>query len=333
MMKTFALHIFLICTTVSAAIGCARDESDFPPASEGIRFEATADRIGSEGESSQGNDVTTTYTIPDFRVSAFKQWETLMDNVVVTRTGINSWMYSPAVDWPENDSVDFFAVSPSSVKINNNQWWYRSFRYVNTDYATDLLISVKSKAVQSDGRIRLNFRHALARVQVRLKTSDTSSVIKVDQIDVRNIQKYGEFHYPMQTTSPETNRGELFKCWNVYSANEAITLFQASDGNTLDPSGEVIIVGPENLFMLPDSLTTLDQQQHWTGTHIYLSYTRDRVANVSRIGLRESTPDAKWLPGRSYRYTVDITPAQNMTRGDAKKPDKVRITCEVSDMQ
>lgn len=111
MMKTFALHIFLICTIASAAIGCARDESDLAPASGGIRFEASADRMEREGETSQGNDVTTTYTIPDFRVSAFKQWETLMDNVVVTRTGINSWMYSPAVDWPENDSVDFCCQS------------------------------------------------------------------------------------------------------------------------------------------------------------------------------------------------------------------------------
>lgn len=332
MMKTFALHIFLICTAASAAIGCARDESDLPPASGGIQFEAMADRMDREGETSHGNDVTTTYTIPDFRVSAFKQWETLMDNVVVTRTGINSWIYSPAVDWPENDSVDFFAVSPSSVKINNNQWWYHSFRYVNTDCATDLLISVKRKAVQSDGRIRLNFRHALAKVQVRLKTSDPASEIKVDQVEVRNIHLYGEFYYPQTTTSPDTNKGELFKCWNVYSANEIITLFQASDGNTLDPSGEATIVGPENLFMLPDSLTTLDQQQHWTGTHIYLSYSRNGVANIARIGLRESTPDAKWLPGRCYRYTVDITPAHNLTRGEGKEPENISITCDAIDM-
>lgn len=291
-----------------AALGliaaCRQDDPAPPSSSASLQFAA-------DGKEKEG-DVTTTYTIPDFRVSAFRnnEWGSAlyMDNVVVTRTGINSWIYSPPVNWPEEETVDFFAVSPSSIKIDNNQWWYHTFRYDNREASTDLLISVRLGIYQTSGRIKLNFRHALARVQVRLKSSDTSSLISVSDVGIDNISLHGTFYFPVVTTSPETNRGELFNCWKTYNNQDDIVVFRSEEGNTLVLDENPVVVSPMNLFMLPDSLTVFNPDIIWEGSHIMVNYSEDGERRTARIPIRDATPEHRWLPGQSYRYTVDLAP-------------------------
>lgn len=310
-----------------AALGlfasCHSDVPAPPQSSASLQF--AADVKEKEG------DVTTTYTIPDFRVSAFRnnEWGTAlyMDNVVVTRTGINSWIYSPPVDWPEEETVDFFAVSPSSIVIDNNPWWYHTFRYDNSEASTDLLISVRLGIYQTSGRIKLNFRHALSRVQVRLKSSDTSARIHVSDVAIDNISLSGTFYFPVSTTSPETNRGELFDCWKTYNNQDDIIVFSSEDGNSLALDDNPVVVSPVNLFMLPDSLTYFNPDIIWEGSHIRVNYSEEGESRTARIPIREATPEHRWLPGQSYRYTVDLAPTG--TRSD----NPYQIYCDIIDFE
>ena len=242
-----------------------------------VDMDCCSDKVGFESAmSSQNGDVTTTYTIPDFRVSAFRnhEWgaDLLMDNVVVTRTGINSWIYSPPVDWPENESVDFFAVSPASYKINNNQWWYHTLKFVNENYDTDLLISVSKDVEDTSGKIRLNFRHALAKIQFRLKSSDPDAVIDVSDIKLCNVAKHADFFFPDFTTSAGTDQRGISDCWKTYDSQEDVEIFHPEDGSYVTLAQTPVTVGPENLFLLPDSITVLEPGIIWRGTHIQLTY-------------------------------------------------------------
>lgn len=294
---------------VAAATSACTDHTAQPSCgSSDMEFECVATR--------RPGEVTDTYNIPDFRVSAFRnsQWgsEILMDNVVVTRTGINSWMYSPPVDWPEDESVDFFAVSPASQTITNNQWWYHTFRYENKSSDTDLLVSVNLGVKQQSGRIRLNFRHALAKIQIRLKCSTPGPEVSVTDVELCNITQYGEFYFPSHSTTPDTNRGEIFDCWHTYGKQDDITVFRSVDNSFLDLASDPVTVGPDNLFLIPDSLATFNPGIIWEGTHVHVRYSVNGEQAEARIPLRDSTPESRWLPGRNYRYTIDLIPS---TRG------------------
>ena len=94
--------------------GC-RDDTDslYPEPSdyESMEFNAMDDAPA------KGRPITT-LTIREFKVTAYTQASPgssmtvpVMENVIVTRSGLNKWTYSPGVDWPENP-VNF---SPSRL--------------------------------------------------------------------------------------------------------------------------------------------------------------------------------------------------------------------------
>lgn len=312
MMVRRVFHSLQLLSVLFLGLGC--NQKDLGYDAGVIRFAADYDIP----DSARIGGVTDTYNIPDFRVSAFRndQWGavTLMDNVVVTRTGINSWIYSPPVEWPEDESVDFFAVSPASIEIANNQWWMHTFRFENVDCSTDLLVAVRCGVFQTSGSIRLNFRHALARVSVCLKNSDPSCYIGVTEVEICNFPKFGTFFFPDVTTSPDTNSGELFSAWEYFNAQESLTLFSTSSGNVLDIGVQPESIGPENIFMIPFAMTQLEGDKIWEGTHIRVRYLVNGIEKEARIPLYASTPGSKWLPGFSYRYTIDLNPAASSTR-------------------
>ncbi len=298
-----------ILLPVLAVCSCAEEPASGVEAGtgSGVTFGEVAD--------SEDGRPTTTLTIPDFQVTAYKQgeWgpEMLMSNVVVTRTGLNSWRYSPPVDWPGDQTVDFFAVSPAWVKMENNSWWQHVVRYDGKDTSTDLLVGVKMGATQSDGRLKLNFRHALARVSVSLKCPDGTAP-QVSEVRICNVADFGNFTYPHETTSPETNRAELFSCWQVYNTTSTFfPVFKAVDGGYLELSPQSQCVSGGDMFFIPVNLDPVEPGITYRGAYVEVTYRASQSSPyiVARVPLRDSSPDdGRWLPGRSYSYTVTIVP-------------------------
>lgn len=286
-----------------ALASCSTDEPSIPSPPEGMDFEAEQERA----------TPTTTLTIPDFKVTAYKQgqWgpEMLMNNVTVTRTGLNSWVYAPAVDWPQDEAVDFFAVSPAWVTMNSNSWWEHVVPYDAKDISVDLLAAVRMDVNQSSGKLKLNFRHTLARVDVSLLSSSAGTEApRVTGVYLCNVADFGNFIFPHITTSPETNRGELADCWQVYNTTSTIfTVFEATDGGYLALSETPQLVSGGDLFFIPVRLGSFDPSMIWQGAHIRIDYQDASGQTVTaRVGIGDSTPDERWLPGRSYSYTVDV---------------------------
>lgn len=313
------------------------------PGGETIVFEADAAE-----PTAAGVPPTTTLTIPEFKVTAYakNRWgedSMIMDNVIVTRTGLNSWTYDHPVKWPSTP-VDFFAVSPASVQMINNQWWVHIAKFPWQGGDTDFLVCVRMGAIQGDGNIKLNFRHALARVKINLYTALSPAEdyeVRVGLVRITDFPDYGEFTFPFVTTSPDTNRGELFSCWGTYNSQSVRhTYFEAADPDgyiTVPTRGFNLVEGS---YFIPFNLTELQGGgTYYTGTRLEVAYQvvsrndgrvlwpdgsvdyADRWGGgyyLSRLSLYDPTPSHRWEPGRSYTYNINFT----IPSGTAKQPLK-----------
>lgn len=349
-MRRFRLIPTLLPLALSTLLwqGCdvSRDE-DNPPCPETDSRVIAFDIDSNSGRWSaasrgDGTGVTTTANIRDFRVSAFTddQWggqEILMDSVTVRRTGVNTWTYSPTVEWPDKN-VDFYAVSPAWVPFHENRWWAHYIDYASTDCETDLLIATRIGVHQTSGTLRLNFRHTLARVTVSLRSTQPDIRVEVCRVSLHDIGLSGRFIYRNVTTSPETNRGELFDQWSVYNLSATRLVLFDSSSKGVQPlvlTRELVDPCPTDKFLIPVTFTRLNTDNGYvagsrievvcrlvntatgaviwpdSSTH-YLLQSRDYPGyGIAMFSLSSTTPDGHWLPGVDYRYTltIDNTPA------------------------
>lgn len=276
-----------------------------------------------------------------------------MDSVIVTRKGLNRWEYYPPVKWPENKTVDFYAVSPSWIEMHVNIWWQNTIRYSNPEADTDLLISVRKDVSGSMGGPKLNFRHATAMIELSVRsTIEYPLQVRLVKAAIKDVADYGTFHFPDRSTSPDTNKGELFDLWHTYNGS-AVTypLFEAHGYMAL--SGQPVPLTDEGKFFIPFAMSELQHSGYWHGSRLELTYqiwdlaTDSRVwpaadtdysllskevdgCGVAMISLRDATPEGRWVPGRSYRYSIDI-------KSPASMPDSrgggIATDCEAGDMQ
>lgn len=315
------------------ATGCSDDEpaQPVPPC-----------QVGFEAETRQ-NGPTTTLNITDFKVTAYRQnewgYEMLMDNVTVTRTGLNSWEYSPPVDWPVGETVDFYAVSPAWVTMNNNAWWEHIIPFsARDDVSTDLLVAVRTDVNQTSGRLKLNFRHAMARVTIRLRCNLPGRTARVKAIWLNNYADFGNFQYPHVTTAPDTGIGELYDCWQVYNTtNTRIELWRSADGYLALGSEPQTVCS--DCYFIPFTLKSGTDHPGWEATLFDVLYqvvdteTGEQVwptvdFRTATVEVAAATPDSRWEPGRSYTYTIDVGIPAGWSRSSEASP---QVICDVEE--
>lgn len=125
----------------------------------------------------------------------------LMKNVSVTKNGHNTWTYSPIAYWPASGTVDFYAFAPASwVGSVNPRGSVAYESYPGTD---DIIYAVSTGMTGStiNPQVVLNFRHALSKVTIKLRSSDTNLQVRVSNVVIANIMTKGNFYFPSQSTS------------------------------------------------------------------------------------------------------------------------------------
>ena len=293
----------------------------------------------------------TTRTISEFKVWAeLDDWTPIMRDVTVRRTGLNSWRYSPAVDWPDRP-VSFYAVSPASFTMQDV---YRAFTiYYKCTGATDMLVAVRKDVLQTDGRIKLNFCHTLARITASIASPLKDTAVEVKRISIADVGEAGTFHVPDITTLPNQPPDNISDCWEVRNMNA--TDFALYDGGespiTLSAYPYTPLDGNE--YMLPVRLTTLEYTGYIHGSAMRVTYrlidkksgeviwptsatpahlrpAGDHSWGLANIPLKPATPGGRWLAGREYHYNITINGEPTFppsTRTDASAPGGIAITC------
>lgn len=190
--------IALACTAL--VISCSTTEDVEPvggTAGRAISFAANT-------EFSRAGDITTN-NLKTFNVYAYTGISdspaTLMNNVTVTKNGNNAWTYSPTAYWPAKESVDFYAFAPASwVGAASPLGPVAYESYPGTD---DIIYAVCTDMTGStvNPQVVLNFRHALSKVTVKMRSSDATLQVKVSNVVMANIMSKGNFYFPNQSTS------------------------------------------------------------------------------------------------------------------------------------
>lgn len=293
-----------------------------------------------EVETRAYDGITTTLNIPNFKVSASTQgqwsWYYLMENVVVTRTGINSWTYSPKIEWPDKP-VNFYEVYPTDLKWTIFGWdrGAELITFENTG-KTDVVIGAQYDVMRQSAPVKINFRHILSVVDVSLKADIPSDMtVLLRRAYIQNVADYGAYVYPKQSTDPvgDIDSGDpaVSGSWQAWGFKN-FRIFAAPDldaGHPLKSSDGYLPLDSDSVrFMIPQTLQEVGYNWQWYGSCLMAVYkildskgntvwpnestsyeyksNDDPGWGLAQFDLYEATPDHKWLPGINYSYRLTL---------------------------
>ena len=141
-----------------------------------------------------------------FYVSAISDGKTYIDKDYVTGSNGNWTNTSGTRYWPET-AVDFYAhvnggdAYKWSVNEGKATAKFENFA-VNGTVAeqVDLLYAVKTKQSKTDGKVNLNFRHALSQIVFQAKNTNANLYVEIAGVSVANVGGTNTFTFPSANT-------------------------------------------------------------------------------------------------------------------------------------
>lgn len=140
-----------------------------------------------------------------FYVSAISDGKTYIDKDYVTGSNGNWTNTSGTRYWPET-AVDFYAHvnGGDAYKWNNGSPKFEGFTVNNTvGSQVDLLYAVKKDQSKTNGKVNLNFRHALSQIVFQAKNTNANLYVEIAGVSVANVGGTNTFTFPSENT--ETN--------------------------------------------------------------------------------------------------------------------------------
>ena len=234
-----------------------------------------------------------------------------------------SGTYTTARDyfWPETEEVAFFAYAPSS----DSQMSVKDYGTIEVAPSEDAASQVDlvyaytktSKAKSGTEGVALRFQHAMTRVSIQAK--NTSGVLRavVSEAKVVGLAKKGRLTF--------SNEGEGAVSLSMWSENEDAAVTKSygvsASRKVFGPEAEAarLVSNSEDWMMVP---------QRTTGATGYTAATEGAAPNGSYIAVKMRLVDEasglsvfggsegawamwpvtlEWLPGRHYRYVVDLS--------------------------
>ena len=230
-------------------------------------------------ETSTRAAVTTTSTIDEFNVWGFTDaGQALMNDVKVTGSNAAGWSYgTDAIFWPNEGSVDFYAVSPKdcggTVKVTSGSQIIENFT-VKTEAADqkDLLYALtpdQTKDGHADGsKVQLNFRHALSQIVFQAKNTNKNLSVDIDGVRIAKVVSGGTLTFPTLqtspnlTTTPGNTETETDDSWGEWALSNKKGFFAAGIQTTTDitPSKNVVNLTKNDgaLLLMPQTLEGWD---------------------------------------------------------------------------
>lgn len=209
------------------------------------------------------------------------------------------WTYSPTAYWPETP-VNFYAFSPD---ISNSSQITGIGSNSIPDFINngniDLLYAVNIGEYEKPAPVAINFRHAFAKVDVMMSSSNVDIQVKVSHVSLCNIYTKGTFRFPQATTSPENP--EAMGSWTDLSANQKILTFYAIDNE----SQVTLTSNPVNLtegtldtqFFLPQELTKVELAGNdYIGNFIQVDCEIYDTSSGAKLWPKSDTPSYMLVP-------------------------------------
>lgn len=216
----------------------------------------------------------TASTLTEFNVYGYYGTDTeVFDGVKVTNTS-GSWVAAETAYWVANQTYNFAAVAPSSIEAS-----FSADGLVLTDYTPsgedDIIVAVTNPiTAQKTGNdaVQLNFKHVLAKVQLKLENVDDQEVTAVKLNGVIN-----------KGTLTATNETGVVLEWEPSSETNSYNFTLTSNSGAL--------------YVIPQELTS-----DVTVTLTVDGDSKEFIVKQANVG--------EWETGHVYTYTIDLTPDQ-----------------------
>ena len=309
--------------SVAAFIACSNDEV-IPSHNSAIEFNPTT-------KNSVRTITTTTNNISKFNVWSYTaEGKTVMNNIEVSKA-TGEWAYSPVKYWPYDATLDFYGITPTTLvgtgngsvehhidvevsadaaKINfagasisdtRGEFFYCQ-NYPDILYATALNLT---KENNNGTKVTMNFRHAMAQVEFKVKNSSTidsevsyqPSIVMIDGID-----NAGTYTLPMASTTLDFAAGESHGSWTTSLSKEGVPHSFNVIPNYIAPGSDAVLITDANdiHYVLPQKkddaelIVTFGVQQ---GEHFIEGVLKNVALPVD------------WKEGHKYTYTLVVNSA------------------------
>ena len=199
-----------------------------------------------------------------------------------------SWTSESLPLWPINSSLTFYAYSPCSlpVKLSKGVMTLDGFDVLRD--GDDLLFAQTASGLTSVlGDVKLPFRHALSRIDMRIASGYGADVqVRIDRIILKNVATVGDY-----------DSSKLMN-WTVDESTATDIVFYDSERD-----GQ-FLAGPEMQFI--GELHTIIPQK--LGSVIELQYAFQVDGSDWIDAQKDLTEEIKitWEPGRYYTYSLTI---------------------------
>lgn len=303
----------LMVPALVASVVCACSHDDQPSvatSNKEIRFNVTVPRAA--------RAATTTASIDHFRIFSFVDSKPYMHNVTANKVN-TSWVTTPVMYWPADDSpVNFYCISPMIREATSSEVPNPNIEdYEDKDGTTDLLYSVASGVTTNP--VSINFRHALSKLAFNLKRKEASasqSALKVEvkELSITDIRTAGNFTYPSQTTSANS---ESAGTWHDQKNTSEIPIFKGTTATLTDSYTNLNSTGYE--FAIPQTLA--ESKADLSGPYVKVLcsiYDENSGVRIWPKGEEHSylyfplnSPGSSntspaWSAGKAYAYNITI---------------------------
>lgn len=214
----------------------------------------------------------TVETLDNFNVYGYYgEGNVVFDAVTVTKSG-DTWVTAETAYWVADQVYNFAAVAPSSTPAT-----FGSEKLVITDYQPsgedDLIVavspSITGKSSQNEA-VQLNFKHALAKVQVKL---ENSSEQEVSNVKISGVINSGTLNVT------NTSGGEL--SWTQGDAKQEYSYAMGSESGVL--------------YLIPQTI----------GDDVKITLTAGEEPKEFDV---KQPNVGEWVSGHVYTYTIKLTP-------------------------
>lgn len=322
--------IYFTTAAILSLTACTQKETLSSNEGPGIFFRTSLDRSLSRAD----NEISQLSDLSEFHVTAIGNNSNYFEEMPVTTTDSgNTWSTSSTYYWPSYD-LSFFAYTPhtnSTISITPSSKKLLGFTPSNNVSAhQDLLIAYNAGNKQNNetNGVSLNFKHALAQINIQAKCLNEKIKVEVLGIKMVNMATSGDFTLPEEETNASYNLSQD-KWDNLNGSNDHSKSYyiEGSSPVVLTKTPQSIMFSSNNMMLIPQQLTAWDGSSNTNGAYISV-LCRISSLNGSTETLLYPQPsqsdnqegqyafaavpiNTNWLPGNKYTYTLEFCGAES----------------------
>lgn len=240
----------------------------------------------------------------------------MMDNLEVKYKN-GYWRTERTYYWEESP-IHFAAYSPykenldeGPMKITLPQTINAGYKFEGTvDGETNLMFANEQYGSLDDfanGRVPINFNHALTQVNFTARVADDADdtkLLNIQSLVLKNIRNTGSITFPYNANTADMT-------WTVDNAESTNTYNVVDDDNEITGIGETAVPCGGSLYLMPQELYTEDADGY---QQLEITFTIDNEEGTGTLTLPLRVGDIqRWTVNKAVTYNIVVSPTKGVS--------------------